>query len=244
MLKMGGQRPYITEARRRREGVYRGRIALALFMSAAFHVSLAFTIRALRERIPLMRHIGYEGPVRILAEVSVLRELGLSEYELAQAAGRSPKSFYRVSATEITDAGYPTDVSVGDVAEGVGAGSGEGRAEQPSISPPQPTTQDLVLIRLVKPVYPESSIKAGVEGVVVFRLRITRGGNVAALWLLSSETDRACERAAERALREWRFRPYLLEGEPIDVFVDQRVRFRLVGGDSGAAPTDAPGRAP
>ena len=106
---------------------------------------------------------------------------------------------------------------------------------------PQPTSRDLVIVRLVKPAYPASSVRAGVEGVVTFRVHVTADGTVARVWLLNSEVDRACDDAAKRALLEWRFRPFLVEGEPSDVLVDQRIRFSLL--DAGITPETGRGPA-
>jgi protein TonB len=93
----------------------------------------------------------------------------------------------------------------------------------------------------VKPAYPASSVRAGVEGVVTFRVHVTADGTVARVWLLNSEVDRACDDAAKRALLEWRFRPFLVEGEPSDVLVDQRIRFSLL--DAGITPETGRGPA-
>jgi TonB family protein len=66
-----------------------------------------------------------------------------------------------------------------------------------------------------------------VEGVVVFRLHVSKHGRVARAWLLSSEVDEECEAAARRAVLQWRFRPHVIRGAAVDFLVDQRIRFRL-----------------
>ncbi len=91
----------------------------------------------------------------------------------------------------------------------------------------------MVVSHLVKPRYPASSRAAGIEGVVVFRIHVTKTGEVANVWLLSSEVDRVCEQAARRAIYRWRYAPYRVNGEAVDFLGDQPIRFRLYDVESG-----------
>jgi TonB family protein len=52
-------------------------------------------------------------------------------------------------------------------------------------------------------------------------------GEVRRAWLLSSEVDEACDLAAHRAVMQWEFEPYIVNGRPTSILVDQRIRFRI-----------------
>ncbi len=80
---------------------------------------------------------------------------------------------------------------------------------------------------LVEPVYPQSAIDAGIEGVAVFGVRVEANGEVRQAWLVESEVSGECNLAAQRALLQWRFAPYLVDGSPAPFLKHYRFRFRL-----------------
>jgi TonB family protein len=219
--------PYATDARRVRERAYRSRVIAGTILAIVIHLAVTVSLAPLRQRIPLVRHIGYEGALRILPEISIQRPLGAAETELETLYGLGSESFLRVIETREVENPVEADdlseVETGDFEEEYG----EEIRRQLEQSLPQPTSRDVVVTRLVKPAYPPTSVTAGVEGVVVFRLHVSKHGRVARAWLLSSEVDVDCEEAARRAVLQWRFRPHVLAGTPVDFLVDQRIRFRL-----------------
>ncbi len=79
----------------------------------------------------------------------------------------------------------------------------------------------------VKPVYPESMRAEGREAEVQLEATIDREGAVSALRVLSSQIHPDFALAASNAVRQWRFRPTLLNGKPIDVVMTVTVRFSL-----------------
>jgi protein TonB len=81
-------------------------------------------------------------------------------------------------------------------------------------------------IKDVPPVYPPESLRAGDEGAVLFELRITPSGIVGEARILWSSCKRL-ERAALTAVRQWRYTPMLVNGEPAPFTVSTSVPFRL-----------------
>ncbi len=79
----------------------------------------------------------------------------------------------------------------------------------------------------VKPVYPPSMRAAGREGVVPIEAVIGRDGNVASLRVLSAQVHPDFAVAAADAVRQWRFSPTLLNGQPVDVVMTVSVTFSL-----------------
>ncbi|MBZ5585031.1 MAG: TonB family protein, partial [Acidobacteriia bacterium] len=83
------------------------------------------------------------------------------------------------------------------------------------------------LIYHVKPVYPADSQQRGVEGAVVLRAVISIQGELLNLTPMSSEVDPELSRAALDAVRQWRYSPTLLNGQPVEVLTTIRVTFQL-----------------
>jgi len=66
---------------------------------------------------------------------------------------------------------------------------------------------------------------AGVEGVVILEAVIAEDGSVRDVRVLRSNP--LLEAAALEAVRQWRFSPTLLNGEPVPVVMTVTVAFRL-----------------
>jgi periplasmic protein TonB len=84
------------------------------------------------------------------------------------------------------------------------------------------------LILRIQPDYPALARQARVEGQVVLRAMISREGTIEHLQVLSGHP--MLVRAAVDAVRRWRYRPYVLNGDPVEVETEVRVNFVLSGG--------------
>ena len=76
------------------------------------------------------------------------------------------------------------------------------------------------------PSYTEAARKERIEGIVRLRAIIDEEGRVESLEALEGLSHGLTE-AAMDAIREWRFEPAKLEGEPVSVFFELTVNFRL-----------------
>ncbi|MGB9233116.1 MAG: energy transducer TonB [Terriglobales bacterium] len=83
------------------------------------------------------------------------------------------------------------------------------------------------LIFRVQPTYPVLARHARVQGTVELRAIIGKAGTIENLAVLSGQGMLVT--AAVEAVRQWRYRPYLLNGEPIEVETEIRVNFMLAG---------------
>ncbi len=83
------------------------------------------------------------------------------------------------------------------------------------------------LIHRVQPVYPVLARQARMQGPVVLRAVIDREGRIEKLQALSGTP--VLEQAAIEAVQQWRYKPYLLDGEPIEVETQITVNFTLGG---------------
>ncbi len=85
-----------------------------------------------------------------------------------------------------------------------------------------------LLIRKVPPTYPPLARQARIQGVVILQAQISKEGNIQNLQLISGHPMLAP--AAIEAVKQWKYKPYLLNGEPVEVDTQVQVNFTLAGG--------------
>src|SRR5207237_8711763 len=81
------------------------------------------------------------------------------------------------------------------------------------------------LIRKVQPVYPPLAKSARVQGTVEFTATISKDGNIENLVLVRGHP--LLVNAAKEAVLQWKYRPTLLNGQPVEVITDIIVNFKL-----------------
>jgi protein TonB len=84
------------------------------------------------------------------------------------------------------------------------------------------------LIRRVQPEYPALARMARVQGTVVIHAIVSKDGTIGHLQVISGPP--LLVQAAIDAVRQWRYRPYFLNGEPVEVDTQVTVNFTLSGG--------------
>ncbi len=83
------------------------------------------------------------------------------------------------------------------------------------------------LIRQVKPPYPESAKAARLQGAVILEATIGADGVPNSLQVMNAHIDPDMARAAVEAVNQWRYRPTLLNGKPVEVRTNITVNFTL-----------------
>jgi protein TonB len=84
------------------------------------------------------------------------------------------------------------------------------------------------LIYQVQPLYPPIARQARVQGAVELRAIISKSGTIENLVVVRGHPMLSA--AAIEAVKQWRYRPYLLNNEPIEVETEITVNFLLSGG--------------
>jgi protein TonB len=84
------------------------------------------------------------------------------------------------------------------------------------------------LINQVRPVYPQIAKNARIQGAVVLQAEISKGGTIENLRVISGHP--MLVPAALDAVKQWRYKPYYLNGEPVAVETTITVNFTLSGG--------------
>ena len=88
--------------------------------------------------------------------------------------------------------------------------------------------QETKLVISKAPAYPERARAKGVEGTVLLEAVISMEGVPLSLRVLESP-DGELSDAALAAVRQWRYQPTLLNGQPIEVVTTIAINFRLEG---------------
>lgn len=85
-----------------------------------------------------------------------------------------------------------------------------------------------LLVRKVNPNYPPLARQARIQGQVLLQAEISKDGSIQNLRLISGHPMLAP--AAIEAVKQWKYKPYLLNGEPVEVETTVQVNFTLSGG--------------
>ena len=119
---------------------------------------------------------------------------------------------------ESTDTNFGVDISgvdvgIGNVSIGTGGYSTDG---------------EYLPIVKVKPIYPRRAQTRGIEGYVLLEFTVTKTGAVANPVVIQSEPPGIFDRAAVNAALKFKYKPKVVNGEPIDVAgVPHRITFEL-----------------
>ncbi len=87
-----------------------------------------------------------------------------------------------------------------------------------------PVAEGLLILKRV-PVYPAIAKAAGISGTVVLAATISKTGTIENLRVTSGPA--MLQQAALDAVKTWRYRPYLLDGQPVEVETTVNVIFTL-----------------
>jgi periplasmic protein TonB len=117
----------------------------------------------------------------------------------------------------------------GSVLEAFGTGLTPPLPLAPSVRPPRIShVMEGNLIRRVQPEYPALAKQARIQGTVVLRAVIDRDGVIQNLQMISGHP--LLVQAAMNAVRQWRYRPFYLNDQAVEVETEVRVNFSLSGG--------------
>lgn len=82
-----------------------------------------------------------------------------------------------------------------------------------------------LLTKKVAPVYPSMAMDLHKEGVVELLATVSKQGTITSVKVLSGDSMLAS--AAKDAVRKWQYRPYLLNGQPLEVETQISISFKL-----------------
>jgi protein TonB len=224
----------------------RGRATLVSFTIQAFSLSLLIAISMLWvERPPQVHWLQISAPTAFTQPAAT--EPAHANHN--PGAASNPRSDQVIAprwvpreTPRINDAGSgPTVADAPTIDGGPGSGPGVGVNHGlgdgfPVVIPARPApVKPLVvshwaegnLIYRVQPIYPALARQARIQGTVELRAIISKAGTIENLTVVSGHP--MLVKSAIEAVRQWRYRPYLLNGEPIEVETEVTANFVLSG---------------
>jgi protein TonB len=82
-----------------------------------------------------------------------------------------------------------------------------------------------LLLSKVNPIYPDDARRKGIQGVVVLKATIGQDGSIGDLQVVSGAQELVP--AAVEAVRQWRYKPLLYMGIPVEAETQIQVNFTL-----------------
>lgn len=153
--------------------------------------------------------------------------------EVLQAPSRIPRHTYIPGTQEPPAPG--TYVGLDGGPNGVASADNpfNGRGTHPDVRPAAPAATQHVssgvmqgmLINRVVPTYPAVAQTIRASGTVVLQATISRTGTIENLRVVSGPA--LLRQAALDAVKQWRYKPYMLNGQPVEVETAVSVEFKL-----------------
>ena len=109
-----------------------------------------------------------------------------------------------------------------------------GIISSPTVSVPKPAPQSLrisqgiaqgLLIKRVPPIYPAQAQQMRIQGAVDLAATISKEGSITNIKVLRG--DPVLTSAAVKAVRQWKYKPYYLDGEPVEIQTQITINFKL-----------------
>ncbi len=139
--------------------------------------------------------------------------------------------------TPLPDAPPAATGVVGDAPGGIPAGQKNGGIISSTLAAPAVATPLRVrvsagvaqglLVRRVSPEYPLQARLGRIQGVVILHVIISKTGDVATVDLISGHPSLAP--AAIETVKQWKYKPFLLNGKPVEVDSQVQINFTLAG---------------
>ncbi len=85
-----------------------------------------------------------------------------------------------------------------------------------------------LLVSRVSPKYPKDARKRRIQGLVILKLVVSKEGDVTDATLISGPQDLAP--AAIEAAKQWKYKPYILNGQPVEIEGVLEINFTLATG--------------
>ncbi len=117
----------------------------------------------------------------------------------------------------------PASLEESNSMSGAVFGSGSKLKVTPHVVPISEGLASGMLIHKTTPIYPKYAQDAHITGTVVLKATITKQGTIEGIQVLSG--PKILAPSAVEAVRTWKYRPYLLDGQPVSVETDIKVVF-------------------
>jgi len=130
--------------------------------------------------------------------------------------------------SKITDASVPPDSSANTSPSSTGAAGTPGGESSGSLPQKLRVSSGVaqgLLLHKVDPIYPFEARRNHIQGDVLLRATIGKDGLIHDLKAISGQP--ILIEAAKGAVEQWRYRPYVLQGQPVEVETTIKIQFHM-----------------
>ncbi len=152
---------------------------------------------------------------------AAVRPSGPSPIQVKTEAQHSQSS----AAPDVTEA--PSIAGLGAASKPAALNAIASSTASMPVSGPQRISQGVsegLVLKRVPPVYPSQALQMHVQGMVTLQAMIGKDGSVRNVKVVSGPALLA--RAAQDAVRQWKYKPYTLNGDPIEVQTEVNINFK------------------
>ena len=224
---------------------YRVKLATGAALSVLLHAVLGFSFRNVVEWPEIDKPIGLEGSVKLI-DIQIVDPTLREQEELARIRTESgalvaldveadddapetepePEVPTQRDDFLVFQAPPPVDPSPQPEPQPVRVEFREDFTVDPS-SPEAARSDQFNPVRWIVPEYPERAFERNIQGVVRLEAKVGISGHVLDVWVLEAP-DPDLSMAAQTALLQWQFRPYMQAGRPTQFRIVIPFRFRIV----------------
>jgi protein TonB len=150
-----------------------------------------------------------------------------SDTPLVVKGGKTPGRHAKVGVADVAAPNIIGIATAGASAPPPDLGSGPTVAPKPvlqTMTVSQGVSRGL-LFKKVQPVYPKNALYMRVEGTVELAATISKTGDITHVKVVSGDSELA--KAAVTAVKQWKYKPYLLNGEPLEIQTQITINFKL-----------------
>ena len=87
--------------------------------------------------------------------------------------------------------------------------------------------EEVIPLVRIAPQYPARAARLGIEGWVKMSVLIDSQGRVESVTVIEAKPERIFNRAAIKAIKRWRFRPKVVNGQAVSRTAEQQINFKL-----------------
>ena len=146
---------------------------------------------------------------------------------LVVKGGKAPSGHAKTGASDVAAPSMIGMATAGASAPPPDLGGGAEIAPRPmlqTLNISQGVSRGL-LFKKVQPIYPRNAVSMHVEGSVELMATISKTGDITRVKVISGDSQLG--RAATDAVKQWKYKPYLLNGEPVEIQTQVTINFNL-----------------
>jgi len=206
------------------------RLAALLPVSLIFLFIIMISLEEMQV-IEKLYSVGYEGPMELIPEISIIDEHGIESDVTAEErralvaqnveveSEQRERSEDPLKETSEVNENVPEELTLDEEPGPDLYRSYRAHAEVPY-------REDYVILRMVKPEYPPDALELGLEGYVVTEVYVDEEGKVMDAYVRSAYGPVTFEESSLEAVKQFLFKPILEDGKPKPFWISFLIRFK------------------